>query len=87
MRDIYPKRYIEFLRLVHVTDPECQRYPDVFFPEEWEGKQAEATKIAKEICERCPIKIECLAYAIKANEQEGIWGGQTPYGRRSKREK
>ena len=30
---------------------------------------------AKAICRQCPVRIECLDYAIVTNEQYGIWGG------------
>lgn len=30
------------------------------------------------LCADCPISWECLTYAIKNNEQYGIWGGTTP---------
>ncbi len=30
---------------------------------------------AKNVCQTCPVRIECLDYAILTNEQYGIWGG------------
>lgn len=32
---------------------------------------------AKAICRRCPVKPECLAYAMADPRIEGIWGGTT----------
>ncbi|MGZ4104390.1 MAG: WhiB family transcriptional regulator [Actinomycetota bacterium] len=30
---------------------------------------------AKEICETCPVRAECLAYALREDESYGVWGG------------
>jgi WhiB family transcriptional regulator, redox-sensing transcriptional regulator len=44
--------------------------PEVFFP-----PKGDAGKQAKDICAQCPVRAECLDYAIKADEKHGIWGG------------
>jgi hypothetical protein len=36
----------------------------------------------KAICEGCPVREECLAYALDAGEPHGIWGGLTATERR-----
>jgi WhiB family redox-sensing transcriptional regulator len=52
---------------------------DIFFPEHYAGPQGEkAVSIAKEICNTCEVKSECLAYAMRNKEAYGIWGGTTP---------
>ena len=28
-------------------------------------------------CEVCPATVECLAYAVAADDREGVWGGLT----------
>jgi WhiB family redox-sensing transcriptional regulator len=30
---------------------------------------------AKATCVRCPVRAECLDYALRAREPHGIWGG------------
>ncbi len=30
---------------------------------------------AKSICAGCPVRIQCLEYAIHVDERYGIWGG------------
>jgi WhiB family redox-sensing transcriptional regulator len=37
---------------------------------------------AKGICARCPVRIECLEYAIRIREPHGIWGGLNEMERR-----
>tara|TARA_Y100000361_G_C11091414_1_gene306636 strand:- start:115 stop:402 length:288 start_codon:yes stop_codon:yes gene_type:complete len=53
---------------------------DIFFAEG--GKQA---KLAKVICVACPVREECLDYAIRNFELYGIWGGYTAPERRDLR--
>jgi len=43
--------------------------PEIFFP----PKGNPGTE-AKQICASCPVREECLAYAIEADEEFGIWG-------------
>jgi hypothetical protein len=38
---------------------------------------------AKQVCAACPVRIECLEYAVELKEYEfGIWGGVAPRNRR-----
>jgi WhiB family redox-sensing transcriptional regulator len=54
--------------------------PDLFFP----PKGGPATP-AKAYCARCPVRPECLDYAITAGETHGIWGGLAERERRQVR--
>lgn len=38
----------------------------------------EAEQFCKQLCADCPVKDQCLAYALDNDEQYGIWGGLTP---------
>ncbi len=38
---------------------------------------------AKAICARCPVRMECLEYAVRTREPHGIWGGLSELERRS----
>jgi WhiB family redox-sensing transcriptional regulator len=49
-------------------------FPD---PEEPEDVRHSKTQSAKAICLTCPVKEECLRYAIEFGEVYGIWGGKT----------
>ena len=39
-------------------------------------------RAAKQICARCPVRVECLDYALRVNEPFGIWGGLSERERR-----
>lgn len=56
--------------------------PELFFPL---TQSAEQEARAKAVCERCPVLTECRAYAVRAAEPEGIWGGLTVRERRGLR--
>ena len=47
--------------------------PSVMYPVDDLGIQT-----AKECCEVCPVRAECLANSIINKENYGIWGGLTP---------
>lgn len=40
---------------------------------------------AKLVCQRCPVTIQCLQYAIDNSEMHGVWGGKTPQQRKELR--
>ncbi|HZR48126.1 MAG TPA: WhiB family transcriptional regulator [Streptosporangiaceae bacterium] len=54
--------------------------PELFFPP---GDDPAAE--ARQICSQCPVRDDCLAYALDAGEQYGIWGGLDPAERRNLR--
>ena len=54
--------------------------PDAWFPDR--GRR-ESLTFAKRICGHCPVRAECLDYALSgadtwAGIASGIWGGTTP---------
>ena len=53
--------------------------PSIFFPVGSKKRlPAEARRAAREFCGACPVQEECLDYAIRNKEEDGIWGSQTP---------
>ncbi len=53
---------------------------EIFYPE---PLTPDTKADAKAVCARCPVRLDCLAEAIAANEPFGIRGGLTPRERRS----
>ncbi|WP_214408891.1 WhiB family transcriptional regulator [Sphaerisporangium fuscum] len=53
--------------------------PELFFPD---TPLPEQEARAKTICATCTVIEECLSYAVRAGEPEGIWGGLTTAERR-----
>jgi WhiB family redox-sensing transcriptional regulator len=51
--------------------------PEAFFPE-----KGGSTAQAKQVCLACPVRSECLDYALRNNERFGIWGGLSERERR-----
>jgi WhiB family redox-sensing transcriptional regulator len=51
--------------------------PDLFFPGPDEDQEQ-----ALEVCRTCPVREECLEWALIARERYGIWGGTTEQERR-----
>ena len=54
--------------------------PETFFPE-----KGGSTREAKRICTHCPVRNECLDYALDNDERFGIWGGLSERERRKLR--
>ena len=52
-----------------------------FFEAREEKERREAN--AKVICSRCPVRIDCLEYAIRIREPHGVWGGMSEAERRA----
>lgn len=51
--------------------------PDLFFPE-----RGASTKEAKQVCQSCVVREDCLEYALANGEKFGIWGGLSERERR-----
>jgi len=51
--------------------------PDLFFP----GHEADPGEGLK-ICSGCPVREECLVWALETRIQYGVWGGMTERERR-----
>ena len=55
----------------------AQTDPEAFFPE-----KGGSTREAKQICNSCEVRSECLEYALGHDERFGIWGGLSERERR-----
>lgn len=49
----------------------CQETdPEIFYPE-----QGESPELAQRVCRSCPVRDECLEFALEHDERFGVWGG------------
>ena len=59
--------------------------PDLFFPLSSTGRGERQIARAKTICAGCPVRRECLEFALAHDQAHGIWGGTTPEDRQRRR--
>ena len=72
-----------------VADAACAQIAgDLFYPEGKGSNQSDYTH-ARQICHGCPVKAECLDYALSvpAHHDHGMWAGTTPAERATLRKK
>jgi len=50
---------------------------DIFFP-----LTDEEAGPAKAVCATCPVRAECLQFALASRQHDGVWGGLTETERR-----
>jgi len=55
----------------------AQTDPEAFFPE-----SGQSTIPAKNVCRTCPVRHECLEYALTHHIRYGVWGGLSERERR-----
>jgi WhiB family transcriptional regulator, redox-sensing transcriptional regulator len=48
----------------------------------WFSDDHEAITRAIAICRACPVRIECLTFAVSTGQSQGVWGGTVPSERR-----
>jgi WhiB family redox-sensing transcriptional regulator len=55
-----------------------------FAPHQMENKEERDAREAqaKAVCARCPVREQCLAFALATREPYGIWGGLNELERR-----
>ena len=52
--------------------------PDLFFPVAVGAVANRQIAKAQRICAGCPVRQQCLDFALRTPEPAGIWGGTTP---------
>ena len=61
-----------------MIDAQCRgAAPTEFFPSDGLGVEA-----AQRVCANCPVKPECLEYALEHRIEHGVWGGASERERR-----
>lgn len=56
--------------------------PDLFFPVGTTGLAITQIEEAKVVCMGCPAQTPCLDFALRSNQDSGIWGGTSEEERR-----
>jgi WhiB family redox-sensing transcriptional regulator len=56
--------------------------PELFFPVATRGPALRQLERAKRVCARCPVRIQCLDYALETGQDFGVWGGMSEEERR-----
>lgn len=56
---------------------------DLFFPIASSGPALQQTAEAKAVCARCPVRVDCLSYALETGQDAGVWGGASVEERRA----
>ena len=57
--------------------------PELFFPIGNTGPALLQVEEAKAVCRRCPVIIDCLAWALESGQDAGVWGGLSEEERRA----
>ncbi|MCD2186192.1 WhiB family transcriptional regulator [Actinomycetospora soli] len=55
--------------------------PELFFPasDDFTAIETAAQLVAAaKVCHHCPVRRECLTYAVDSGQRHGIWAGHTP---------
>lgn len=83
-RQITDTRHFKLLLAIQaVKKVPCEDFSQFMFPEDIANpeKRKAATKIAKALCQRCPIIEDCFTYALETGQTAGIWGGTEAHER------
>ena len=59
--------------------------PDLFFPVGTTGLAVDQIASAKAVCGSCPVRTQCLEFALFTNQDSGVWGGTSEDERRKLR--
>jgi WhiB family transcriptional regulator, redox-sensing transcriptional regulator len=70
--------------MVVAGDPGCLCDPELFTgpagvesEDEPPGDCAARVAVAREVCASCPVRLACLAYALRTRPAAGVWAGFT----------
>ncbi|WP_314222830.1 WhiB family transcriptional regulator [Streptomyces zaehneri] len=57
--------------------------PEIFFPLSDLAAPGTEASLARAVCRRCAVLIDCRDWAVEHGEDDGIWGATTAAQRRS----
>jgi WhiB family redox-sensing transcriptional regulator len=55
---------------------------ELFFPVGVTGPAVDQIEAAKAVCNHCPVRTDCLDFALATNQECGVWGGASEEERR-----
>jgi hypothetical protein len=63
--------------LLYSAPRACAQEPGLFFGSDTETPEEHAARVAsaRELCASCPVRLACLALALRVKEQSGVWAG------------
>lgn len=64
--------------LIYSAPRACAERPELFFsPAGRETARAQAVRVAsaRALCADCPVRLACLARALRGREESGVWAG------------
>lgn len=67
------------------------RGPDAFFASDLnvykthKGETQDRYPAARLVCAECPVRLDCLEFALETGQDKGLWGGLDEYERRALR--
>jgi len=64
-------------------DASCRETdPEIFFPVGSSASARAQEAAAKRVCGGCPVRVECVTWALRNGQYTGVWGGLTEDERR-----
>lgn len=60
--------------------------PELFFPVGSTGPALAQQEAAKAVCAMCPVRPDCLQWALATGQDAGVWGGTSEEERRAMRQ-
>ena len=70
---------MEWVHLARCKDED----PELFFPVGTTGTSILQVELAKAVCRQCPVRAECLEWALATAQDSGVWGGLDEEERRA----
>ena len=70
--------YLDRMRPAWMDRGSCRQYPQKW----WFPERGADVDRARGICDGCPVRAECLDWALTNGEHHGIWGGTSERERR-----
>jgi hypothetical protein len=64
--------------LIYGAPRACEAEPGLFFgpdDDETDAEHSARVDAARQICADCPVRLACLAYALRTRPEFGVWAG------------